>query len=131
MWLIPSIQISSKHINSLVELITSNLDSIHATDVHPTSGSATSGLIEGVATAEAVMRHFKNTLLYIQARKDGVRHEGGGPAGSGGGAGTGGDDEGDDDDDDAGSPAAIAALESARLFADVDVAGPLLKLGNV
>ncbi|KAK4049997.1 retromer complex subunit Vps35 [Microbotryomycetes sp. JL201] len=117
--------ISSKHINSLVELITSNIDSIHQTDVHPTSGSATSGLIEGVSTADAVVRHFRNTLLYIQARKNGIGHDGQQPAppSSVGTASV--------DDDDEGSAARIAALESARLFADVDVAGPLLKLGSV
>jgi hypothetical protein len=93
-------QISAKHINSLVELITSNIDNIHSTDVHPSAG-ATSGLIEGVNTAEAVVKHFRNTLMYIQGRKDGHSHDG------------------------------DAAADTARLFAEVDVAGPLLKLSSV
>ncbi|ORY72896.1 vacuolar protein sorting-associated protein 35 [Leucosporidium creatinivorum] len=108
--------ISAKHINSLVELITSNLDSIHSTDVHPSAGSATSGLIEGVNTAEAVIGHFRNTLNYIQARKEGVSHEGAN-VGAMGGAELGGQ-------------GSVGAEEAARLFEDVDVAGPLLKLGN-
>ena len=66
-------QITAKHINSLIELITSNLDTIHSTDVHPSATTvATSGLIEGINSAETVIKHFKNTLLYIQARKTGL-----------------------------------------------------------
>lgn len=67
-------------------------------------------------TAEAVIRHFRNTLNYIQARKEGVSHEGAN-AGVLGGAELGGQ-------------GSVGAEEAARLFEDVDVAGPLLKLGN-
>lgn len=102
-----------------MELITSNLDSIHSTDVHPSAGSATSGLIEGVNTAEAVIRHFRNTLGYIEARKEGRGHEGLG----GGGGGLGGEATA--------AGGGVGAEEAQRLFEDVEVAGPLLKLGSV
>lgn len=85
--------------------------------MHPTSGSATSGLIEGVNTAEAVTRHFKNTLNYIQGRKEGLGHDGQLATSVADGA-----------DSAAGRAAQLAALESAKLFENVDVAGPLLKL---
>ncbi|KAM0747958.1 vacuolar protein sorting-associated protein 35 [Meredithblackwellia eburnea MCA 4105] len=71
--------ISAKHINSLVELITSNMDGIHTTDVSPSAG-ATSGLIEGINSPEAVLAHFKNTLLYIQSRKEGLSNDAEGEA---------------------------------------------------
>ncbi|GAA5869535.1 hypothetical protein JCM8547_001517 [Rhodosporidiobolus lusitaniae] len=109
--------ISAKHINSLVELITSNLDNLslppssstamtpslsqnpsHPTFAAPsTSGGATSGLIEGVDTAEAVVRHLRNTLRYIAGRKDGENEQ--------------------------------TSEEVMRLYGDVDVAGPFLKVG--
>ncbi|GAA5895712.1 hypothetical protein JCM6882_000376, partial [Rhodosporidiobolus microsporus] len=110
--------ISAKHINSLVELITSNLDNLplppsaplltpnpHLHSQHgpfaapSTSGGATSGLIEGVDNAEAVVRHFRNTLRYIAGRKDGENEQ--------------------------------TTEEVMRLYADVDVAGPLLKVGGM
>jgi vacuolar protein sorting-associated protein 35 len=82
-------------------LITSNIDNIDSSDVHPTNGGgATSGLIEGINTAEAVIGHFRNILLYIQSRKEGLNHEGDG----------------------------ASMNETVLLFKDVDVAGPLLKL---
>ncbi|BGP43232.1 retromer complex subunit Vps35 [Rhodotorula kratochvilovae] len=108
--------ISAKHINSLVELISSNLDSLppppfapspNPNSSHParstayapsTLGGATSGLIEGVHTPAAVVCHFRNSLLYIQSRKDG-------------------NNEGTNED-------------VMRLYADVDVAGVLLKLSQ-
>ncbi|QRV76950.1 vacuolar protein sorting-associated protein 35 [Ceratobasidium sp. AG-Ba] len=62
-------EVTPKYINSLIELITSNVDVISAPDFHPTSRSPP-GLIEGVHTADMILRHFKRTLLYIQARKD-------------------------------------------------------------
>ncbi|GAA5862097.1 hypothetical protein JCM3774_006174 [Rhodotorula dairenensis] len=110
--------ISAKHINSLVELISSNLDSLpppppapspnpthphfmapppHTAYAPSTVGGATSGLIEGVNTPEAVVRHFKNTLRYIDGRKDGANEQ--------------------------------TNEEVMRLYADVDVTGVLLKLG--
>ncbi|KAL8291290.1 hypothetical protein RQP46_002268 [Phenoliferia psychrophenolica] len=93
--------ISAKHINSLVELIASNMDSIHTTDASPSAG-ATSGLIEGIGSPEAVQAHFKNTLLYIQGRKEGMAH----------------DTDGE-------------ATDSVRaLFFDVEVAGPLLRFSS-
>ena len=42
------------------------MDSIHTTDASPSAG-ATSGLIEGIGSPEAVQAHFKNTLLYSQS----------------------------------------------------------------
>ena len=55
--------------NSLVELITSSIDNISSPDVHP-SQRAPPGLIEGVQTPEMITRHFRNTLIYIQRRKN-------------------------------------------------------------
>ena len=57
-----------KFVNSLVELITSSIDSITSTDFHPAS-RAPPGLIEGVQTPDMITRHFRNTLFYIQAKK--------------------------------------------------------------
>ncbi|GAA5980497.1 hypothetical protein JCM11641_003413 [Rhodosporidiobolus odoratus] len=110
--------ISAKHINSLVELITSNLDNLpppsstSATTPNPnthsqsgpfaapsTLGGATSGLIEGVNSAEAVVKHFRNTLRYIAGRKDGENEQ--------------------------------TTEEVMRLYQEVDVAGPLLKVGGM
>lgn len=58
-----------KFVNSLVELITASIDNISSTDVHPSS-RAPPGLIEGVQTPDMITRHFRNTLLYIQSKKD-------------------------------------------------------------
>lgn len=54
--------------NSLVELITSSIDSISSPDVHP-SQRAPPGLLESVQTPEMITRHFRNTLTYIQSKK--------------------------------------------------------------
>ncbi|KAJ9093149.1 hypothetical protein QFC20_007197 [Naganishia adeliensis] len=61
--------VTAKYINSLVELITSNIDLIHGTDTHPAS-AAPPGLIDGVHSPDMIVRHFRNTLIYIQERKD-------------------------------------------------------------
>jgi len=42
--------------------------------VHP-SQRAPPGLIEGVQTPEMITRHFRNTLHYIQRRKNAVTGE--------------------------------------------------------
>ncbi|KAH9048801.1 vacuolar protein sorting-associated protein 35 [Lactarius hengduanensis] len=57
-----------KFVNSLVELITASIDTINTPDVHP-SQRAPAGLLEGVQTPEMITRHFRNTLLHIQAKK--------------------------------------------------------------
>jgi hypothetical protein len=62
-------QVAPKFVNSLVELITSSIDNIQSPDVHP-SQRAPPGLIEGVQTPEMIIRHFRNSLYYIQRRKD-------------------------------------------------------------
>lgn len=54
--------------NKLVDLITTNIDSISSHDVHP-SQRAPPGLLEGVQTPEMITRHFRNTLTYIQNKK--------------------------------------------------------------
>lgn len=72
---------------------------------------ATSGLIEGVNTAEAVVKHFQNTLLYIQGRKEGAQHT-----------------EGENNAAAAGGGGGEAWKDQVTLFEGVDVAGPLLKL---
>ncbi|KIY66755.1 vacuolar protein sorting-associated protein 35 [Cylindrobasidium torrendii FP15055 ss-10] len=60
--------VAPKFINSLVELITSNIDNISSPDVHPTQ-RAPPGLIEGISTPEMIIRHFRNSLHFIQERK--------------------------------------------------------------
>jgi vacuolar protein sorting-associated protein 35 len=47
--------VTPKYINSLVELITSNIDLIHGTDVHPAS-SGPPGLVDGVQYPEMIVR---------------------------------------------------------------------------
>ncbi|ODO11728.1 hypothetical protein I350_00512 [Cryptococcus amylolentus CBS 6273] len=59
--------VTPKYINSLVELITSNIDSVHAGDVHPSSAGG--GLVEGVSGGDMIVRHFRNTLIHIQGRQ--------------------------------------------------------------
>ncbi|KAH8918389.1 vacuolar protein sorting-associated protein 35 [Atractiella rhizophila] len=74
--------VSSRHINSLVELISSNIDSIaspspeNEISIQPSfqGGGATSGLVEGVNTIEATVAHFRNTLAYIASRKEALKH---------------------------------------------------------
>lgn len=61
--------VAAKFVNSLVELITSSIDNISSPDIHP-SQLAPPGLIEGVQTPEMISRHFRNTLIYIQQRKN-------------------------------------------------------------
>jgi len=60
--------VTPKFVNSLVELITSSIDTIGSPDVHP-SHRAPPGLLEGVQTPEMINRHFRNTLIYIQQKK--------------------------------------------------------------
>ncbi|KAG9310353.1 vacuolar protein sorting-associated protein 35 [Chiua virens] len=62
--------VAPKFIVSLVELITSSIDTItspssSASYLHP------SQRIEGVASPEMIQRHFKNTLQYIYGKKTG------------------------------------------------------------
>lgn len=64
--------VTPKYINSLVELITSNIDLIHGNDSHVASPP---GLVDGVHTPDMIVRHFRNTLVYIQARKDAPAEE--------------------------------------------------------
>jgi vacuolar protein sorting-associated protein 35 len=59
-----------KFVNSLVELITASIDTINTPDLHP-SQRAPAGLLEGVQTPEMITRHFRSTLLHIQAKKAG------------------------------------------------------------
>lgn len=70
--------------------------------------------MEGINTAEAVIGHFRNILLYIQSRKDGLGHEALQQLQLAGG-------EFEDGRD-------VVENESVMLFSDVEVAGPLLKL---
>lgn len=94
--------ITPKHVNSLVELITSNIDNIqNVADVHPTSASATSGLVEGVSNPDSVIQHFRSTLAYLNSRKEGVM---------------------------ANHPAAEEG-DIAKNFMDIDLVGSLLKMG--
>jgi len=61
-------EVTSKYVNSLVELITSNIDSISTSDLY-SSSRATQGLVEGVHTPDMITRHFKNTLIHIRDYK--------------------------------------------------------------
>jgi vacuolar protein sorting-associated protein 35 len=61
--------VAPKYVNSLVELITSSIDGISSPDVHPTQ-RAPPGLIEGVQTPEMITWHFRNSLAYIQMKKN-------------------------------------------------------------
>ena len=61
-------QVTPKFVNSLVELITSSIDNIASPDVHPAQ-RAPPGLLEGVQTPEMIIRHFRNSLTYIQTKK--------------------------------------------------------------
>ncbi|KAL7414412.1 vacuolar protein sorting-associated protein 35 [Mrakia frigida] len=60
--------VTVRFVNSLIGVITSEIDSIHGTDMHPSS-SASPGLVDGVHSPEMIVRHFRNTLVYIQSRK--------------------------------------------------------------
>jgi vacuolar protein sorting-associated protein 35 len=60
--------VTPKYINSLVELITSNIDAVHSTDVHPSSASPP-GLVDGINTPDMIVKHFKNTLRYIKSKQ--------------------------------------------------------------
>lgn len=68
-------QVTPKFVNSLVELINSSIDNISSPDVHP-SQRAPPGLLEGVQTPEMITRHFRNTLHYIQAKKNAAGESG-------------------------------------------------------
>lgn len=61
-------QVTPKFVNSLVELISSNIDNISNIDIHPTL-RAPPGLIEGVQAPEMIQRHFRNTLSHIRTKK--------------------------------------------------------------
>ncbi|KAI0706228.1 vacuolar protein sorting-associated protein 35 [Cytidiella melzeri] len=60
--------VTPKFVNSLVELITQNIDNVSSPDVHP-SQRAPPGLLDSVQTPEMIARHFRNTLVYIQSKK--------------------------------------------------------------
>ncbi|KAI5997189.1 vacuolar protein sorting-associated protein 35 [Pisolithus marmoratus] len=60
--------IAPKYIVSLVELIASSIDAI-SSPAFSTSYLHPSQRIEGVASPEAITRHFQNTLSYIHAKK--------------------------------------------------------------
>lgn len=47
--------VTPKYINSLVELITSNIDSVHTSEVHPHSVGAP-GLVDGVNAPDMIVR---------------------------------------------------------------------------
>jgi vacuolar protein sorting-associated protein 35 len=98
----PNPQVAAKFVNSLVELITSSIDNISSPDVHPTQ-RAPPGLIEGVQTPEMITRHFRNTLFYIQGKKNAAASA----------AGVGGD---------------VGGAKGGR-YDEVDVVGALLKMG--
>ncbi|KAG8844411.1 Vacuolar protein sorting-associated protein 35 [Tulasnella sp. 330] len=64
-------EVTSKYVNSLVELITSNIDVATSGDLPP-SARAPPGLVEGVHTGDMITRHFRNTLIYMRDKKETV-----------------------------------------------------------
>jgi vacuolar protein sorting-associated protein 35 len=64
----PTTQVTPKFVNSLVELISSNIDTISNVDIHPTL-RAPPGLVDGVQAPEIIQRHFRNTLAHSRTRK--------------------------------------------------------------
>ena len=70
--------------------------------MHPTQ-RAPPGLIEGVQTPEMITRHFRNTLFYIQGKKE---------AAAAGGA-----------------EAGVGGRRVVGRYDEVDVVGALLKMG--
>ncbi|KAF9165909.1 Vacuolar protein sorting-associated protein 35 [Actinomortierella ambigua] len=63
--------VSVKYLNSLIELINNNLSNMDNPDQHPPSSNSSS-LIEHDPSriSDYVMTHFRNTLYYLQHRKD-------------------------------------------------------------
>jgi len=68
-------EVTAKYVNSLVELITSNIDVASSGDVHPSS-RAPPGLVEAVHTGDMIVRHFRNTLIYLRDKKEAVTTDG-------------------------------------------------------
>jgi len=62
-------EVTAKYVNSLVELITSNIDVASSPNVHPSS-RAPPGLVEGVHTSDMIIRHFRNTLIHLRDKKE-------------------------------------------------------------
>ena len=62
-------QVTSKYVNTIIELIVDQIDIASSPDLHPTS-RAPPGLIEGVQAPDMIIRHFRNTLDYIQSKKN-------------------------------------------------------------
>ncbi|KAF9507321.1 hypothetical protein BS47DRAFT_1377951 [Hydnum rufescens UP504] len=62
-------EVTSKYVNTIIELIVNQIDIASSPDLHPTA-RAPPGLIEGVQAPEMIIRHFRNTLDYIQGKKD-------------------------------------------------------------
>jgi vacuolar protein sorting-associated protein 35 len=61
-------QVTPQFVNRLVDLITSSIDAVSSPDVHP-SQRAPPGLLEAVQTPDMILRHFRNTLVYIRTKK--------------------------------------------------------------
>lgn len=62
------LKVTTKFVNSLVELITNNIQDISLPDVH-LAQRAPPGLLEGVHNPEMITRHFSNVLYVIRSRK--------------------------------------------------------------
>jgi vacuolar protein sorting-associated protein 35 len=63
--------VTSKYVNTILELIVNQIDVASSPDLHPTA-RAPPGLVEGVQAPDMIIRHFCNTLDYIRFKK----HEG-------------------------------------------------------
>lgn len=62
-------EVNAKHVNSLVDLINTQIDKVHELEYPPAvMAGAASGLIEGVGTPDAVVNHYVLLLKYIVSR---------------------------------------------------------------
>jgi vacuolar protein sorting-associated protein 35 len=86
-------------INKLVEIICEKIDDIYVDSIHP-SQRTPPGLLENVQTPDMISKHFRNTVYYIQRKKEL----------SSGAVGA-------------------AATASAERWDEVDVMGALVKMG--
>jgi len=64
-------EVTSKYVNTILELIVNQIDVASSPDLHPTA-RAPPGLVEGVQAPDMIIRHFCSTLDYARFKK----HEG-------------------------------------------------------
>jgi vacuolar protein sorting-associated protein 35 len=135
--------VTPKYVNSLVELITSNIDSIYGNEGLGGGNGNAPGLVDGVNSPEMIVKvslgvrgpgsmkgsstdiqHFRNTLTYIHTRQRQSAEKA--SNGNGNGNGIGGSGASGEDDDEGGG-----AVEKAHEpdWDSVDIVGGSLKMG--